>query len=74
MPPSEDAAVRPALLLALRNVPTSHAGESLHKLAGSWVSRNRYYSGAFQSALVDCESQFVQQLFDEPANEAFESG
>ena len=51
--------------MALRNIPTSDVGESLSKLAGSWDGRDRYYLEAIRAALVNRDSHFVQQLFDE---------
>ncbi len=70
----QDAGVRRALLMALRNVPTSVVGKSLLKLADSWDGSDRYYLEALRSALIDRESHFVQQLFDTLAGQAIETG
>ena len=69
----DDAGVRRALLMALKNVSTSDAGEALRKMAGSWDGRDRYYLEALRAALVNRESHFVQQLFDSLADHAIES-
>ncbi|HIE98531.1 MAG TPA: c-type cytochrome [Planctomycetes bacterium] len=69
----EDAGVRRALLMALRNVPTKDAGEALGKMAESWDGRDRYYLEALRATLVNRESNFVQQLFDDLADRAMKS-
>ncbi len=69
----DDAGVRRALLMALRNVPTGDAGEALRKMSESWDGRDRYYLEALRAALVNRESHFVQQLFEDLADHAIES-
>ena len=70
----DDAGVRRALLMALRNVATDDAGEALRRMAGSWDGRDRYYLEALRAALVNRSSHFVRQLFDGLADQAMESG
>ena len=70
----EDAGVRRALLMALRNLPTRETGAALLTMAGSWDGQDRYYLEALRAALINRDSRFVQQLFDTLANQAIESG
>jgi putative membrane-bound dehydrogenase-like protein len=70
----DDAGVRRALLMALRNVSTGDAGEALRKMTGSWDGRDRYYLEALRAALVNRDSHFVRQLFDGLADYALDSG
>lgn len=69
-----DPGVRRALLMALRNVPTSDTGQALNQLTSSWDGSDRYYLEAIRAALIDRESEFVQQLFDKLADRAIDSG
>lgn len=69
-----DAGVRRALLMALRDVSTDDAGEALVKLAAAWDGQDRYYLEALRAALVQRDSQYVQQLFERLASQAIETG
>jgi putative membrane-bound dehydrogenase-like protein len=69
-----DAGVRRELILALRNVETSQAGESLRKLAASWDGRDRYYLEALHLALTHREPAFLAELFDSVAERALADG
>ncbi len=59
-----DAGVRRELILALRDVPTEKAGETLKKLAAKWDGHDRWYLEALGLALEKRESHFVASLFD----------
>ena len=58
-----DAGVRRELILALRDVETSAAGEALLKLAAAWDGRDRYYLEALHLALRHRKRQFLGKLF-----------
>jgi putative membrane-bound dehydrogenase-like protein len=59
-----DAGVRRELILALRNLPTELAGDSLRKLAAVWDGQDRWYLEALGLALEKRESDFLAGLFD----------
>jgi putative membrane-bound dehydrogenase-like protein len=59
-----DPGVRRAVLLALRNQPTSAVGVALRKLAASWDGQDRWYLEALGLALRHREPEFIQSLFD----------
>ncbi len=59
-----DAGVRRELILALRDVPTEKAGETLKKLTAKWDGQDRWYLEALGLALEKRESHFVAGLFD----------
>jgi putative membrane-bound dehydrogenase-like protein len=69
-----DAGVRRALLMAVRNVPTSNLGGAISKLAATWDGRDRYYLEALRAGIVNRETQFVKRLFDSLTDQAIESG
>lgn len=69
-----DAGVRRELILALRNVETSQAGESLRKLAAGWDGRDRYFLEALHLALTHREPAFLEELFDSVAERALADG
>ena len=59
-----DAGTRRELILALRNVSTDKAGESLKTLARSWDGRDRWYLEALGLALENRDSAYIASLFD----------
>lgn len=69
-----DSGVRRELILALRNVETSQAGESLLKLAALWDGQDRYYLEALHLALTHREQAFLEELFDSVAERALADG
>ncbi len=66
----KDAGVRRALLMALRHVPTDRIALPLRELVSRWDGRDRFYLEAIRAAVVDRDAAFVQQLFDELADQA----
>ena len=70
----QDAGVRRALLLALRDVPTQQAQDALAKLIKSWDGRDRYYLEALRMALIHRDPEFLRTQFDDYAKQAIESG
>ncbi len=69
-----DAGVRRELLLALRHVQTSKAGEALLKLAAGWDGKDRYYLEALCLALKDREPDFLTKLFSQVTRPALADG
>jgi putative membrane-bound dehydrogenase-like protein len=59
-----DAGVRRELILALRDVPTEKAGDTLKKLTAKWDGQDRWYLEALGLALEKREPHFVASLFD----------
>ena len=70
----QDAGVRRALLMAVRNVPTSNVGAAIITMSASWDGRDRYYLEALRSATIRRDAAFVQHLFDDLADRAIASG
>ncbi|MCA9138477.1 MAG: PQQ-dependent sugar dehydrogenase, partial [Planctomycetales bacterium] len=69
-----DASVRRAVLMALRDAPTSDVGDWLIKLAGAWDGKDRYYLEAIRAALVNRDTKFTERLFRELVDQAVQSG
>jgi putative membrane-bound dehydrogenase-like protein len=59
-----DAGVRRELILALRQVPTPIAGDTLRTLASHWDGQDRWYLEALGLALDGRESDYIANLFD----------
>ena len=59
-----DAGVRRELILALRDLPSARVGEALLKLAAHWDGQDRWYLEALGLALRDCQSAFLDKVFD----------
>jgi putative heme-binding domain-containing protein len=59
-----DESVRREIILSLRDVPTSIAGETLKKLAKNWDGRDRWYLEALGLALRHREPEFIKSLFE----------
>lgn len=59
-----DPGVRRELILALRDVPTSQAGDALRQLAASWDGQDRFYLEALGLALRHREAEYLASLFD----------
>ena len=59
-----DAGVRRELILALRDVPTDQAGETIKTLARAWDGRDRWYLECLGLALDKRDSAYIAGLFD----------